>query len=62
MRMAQRIAKEQSMTKILLTVFKKNRQAMTFYRDKLGYGIDESSPSKFGDHDVDYEILSLKIS
>jgi len=60
MGIAERIAREQSMTKVLLTVFKKNLQAMAFYTKSLGYDVDESSPSKFGDH-VDYEILSLKL-
>lgn len=45
------------MSKILLTVFKKNTQAMQFYTEKLCYGVDESSPSKFGKF-ADYEILS----
>lgn len=61
MAMAERIACNQSMAKILLTVFKKNHQAMAFYTESLGYVVDDSSPSKFGDHNVDYEILSLKI-
>jgi len=62
MAMAECIARNQSMTKILLTVFKENHQAMAFYTKALRYEVDESSPSKFGDDDVDYEILSLKIS
>lgn len=61
MEIAGRIAREQSMTKILLTVFKKNDKAMGFYTKGLGYDVDESSPSNFGDHSVDYEILSLKL-
>ena len=60
MGIAERIAREQSMTKVLLTVFKSNHQAMAFYTKKLGYNIDESSPSKFGES-ADYEILSLEI-
>ena len=60
MGIAERIAREQSMTKVLLTVFKKNLHAMAFYTKSLGYDVDESSPSKFGDH-VDYEILSLQL-
>mmetsp|Transcript_64 Transcript_64/g.162 ORF Transcript_64/g.162 Transcript_64/m.162 type:complete len:225 (+) Transcript_64:81-755(+) len=61
MKMAERIAREQSMKKIVLTVFKKNQQAMTFYTKTLGYDIDESSPSTIGHHHYDYEILCLKI-
>lgn len=62
MEIAERIAREQSMTKILLTVFKKNDKAMGFYTKGLGYDVDESSPSKFGDHSVDYEILSVYLN
>lgn len=61
MGIAERIAREQSMTKVVLTVFKKNHKAMTFYTKTLGYDVDESSPSNFGEHSVDYEILSLKL-
>jgi len=60
MGIAELIGREQSMTKLLLTVFKSNHQAMTFYTKTLGYNIDESSPSKFGES-VDYEILSLEL-
>jgi ribosomal protein S18 acetylase RimI-like enzyme len=60
MGIAERIAREQSMAKVVLTVFKKNHQAVAFYTKSLGYDVDESSPSKFGDH-VDYEILSLNL-
>lgn len=61
MGIAERIAREQSMAKVVLTVFKQNQQAMAFYTKSLGYDVDESSPSKFGES-VDYEILSLKLS
>mmetsp|Transcript_17059 Transcript_17059/g.38962 ORF Transcript_17059/g.38962 Transcript_17059/m.38962 type:complete len:223 (+) Transcript_17059:122-790(+) len=60
MRIAERIAREQSMTKVMLTVFKNNNQAMAFYTKTLSYDVDESSPSKFGEN-VDYDILSLKL-
>ncbi len=61
MRICENIARGQSMTKVVLTVFKTNNQAMNFYTKKLAYEIDELSPSKFGDNSVDYEILSLKL-
>jgi ribosomal protein S18 acetylase RimI-like enzyme len=60
MEIAERIARDQSMTKVVLTVFKKNHQAMAFYTKSLGYDVDETSPSKFGEIE-DYEILSLKL-
>ena len=60
MGIAERIGREQSMTKVVLTVFKTNQQAMGFYTKKLQYEIDELSPSKFGEN-ADYEILSLKL-
>lgn len=51
------------MTKVILTVFKCNKGAMRFYLNKLkGYGVDECSPSNFGEDDVDYEILSKRIA
>lgn len=43
----------------MLTCFKENTAAMTFYQ-KLGFDIDENSPS-VGGIDVDYEILSIDI-
>lgn len=61
MGIAERIGREQSMTKVVLTVFKTNQQAMAFYTKRLQYEIDELSPSKFGDHNADYEILSFKL-
>lgn len=50
------IAMEYGMRKVMLTVFKINKEAMAFY-NKLNYVIDESSPSEFGE-EADYEILS----
>mmetsp|Transcript_20508 Transcript_20508/g.50996 ORF Transcript_20508/g.50996 Transcript_20508/m.50996 type:complete len:220 (-) Transcript_20508:2046-2705(-) len=61
MGICENIAREQSMTKVVLTVFKTNDQAMTFYTKKLTYEVDELSPSKFGDSSADYEILSFKL-
>jgi hypothetical protein len=46
---------------VMLTVFKSNLSAMALYRRKLSYGIDETSPSQFGDTECPYEILSLDL-
>jgi ribosomal protein S18 acetylase RimI-like enzyme len=59
MTISQNIGRAEELSKILLTVFKANKNAMEFY-NKLGYEIDETSPSKFGQPE-DYEILSLKL-
>jgi N-alpha-acetyltransferase 40 len=53
------IAKAQDMPKVVLTVFHANIGARKFY-DKLGYTVDETSPSQFGQRE-DYEILSFKL-
>jgi len=62
MTMTQIIAMKMKMTKVILTVFKFNNQAMDFYKKKLGYKTDESSPDCFiddgDDEEVDYVILS----
>jgi ribosomal protein S18 acetylase RimI-like enzyme len=47
------------MWKILLTCFKENTAAMSFYRS-IGYNIDVNSPSRCGHEDETYEILSNK--
>ena len=57
MNIPERIARNESMLKVLLTVFKSNQEAMSFYTKKMGYNIDETSPTKFGES-ADYEILS----
>ncbi|KAL7581704.1 hypothetical protein ACA910_022246 [Epithemia clementina (nom. ined.)] len=58
------MAQQASMFKILLTVFHSNQQAMKFYQ-RLGYLVDESSPSHDDKQEngekVDYEILSKKV-
>ena len=56
------VALTYDLPKLMLTVFKNNRAAMRFYTEKLNYVIDDSSPSKFGDSDEAYEILSLNIT
>jgi ribosomal protein S18 acetylase RimI-like enzyme len=57
MGITERIARNESMLKVLLTVFKSNQEAMSFYTKKMGYNIDDTSPTKYGES-VDYEILS----
>ena len=54
-----KIAKHWRMWKVLLTCFKNNEPAMDFYH-KIGFGIDANSPSSFGFHTENYEILSNK--
>lgn len=49
------------MYKVMLTVFRHNRNAIDFYVNKFGFRVDKSSPSKF-DQLTDYEIFSLKIN
>lgn len=50
------IGMKMKMKRLMLTVFKSNLKALSFYKNKLGYTVDESSP------DVeDYEILSKSI-
>ena len=56
------IALTYDLPKLMLTVFKNNRAAMRFYTEKLNYVIDDNSPSKFGDSDELYEILSLNVT
>jgi GNAT superfamily N-acetyltransferase len=55
------IALEAEIPKVMLTVFKANQAAMTFYQ-QLQYDIDESSPSNHNDPSADYEILSRMVS
>ncbi|GJQ12814.1 hypothetical protein GpartN1_g4605.t1 [Galdieria partita] len=46
------------MRKMMLTVFKRNKDATRFYKEKLGFSLDASSPQFFGDMECKYEILS----
>lgn len=55
------IAQTVGFPKVMLTVFKRNQDALIFYRDNLRYQIDESSPSQHGAAE-DYEILSKPIA
>ena len=52
------ICEKCNINKIMLTVFKNNKIAMNFYINTLHFIIDETSPSKHGDCNTDYEILS----
>jgi len=51
------IAERLRMWKVMLTCFKRNEGAISFYR-RCGFDIDSNSPSSFGNVDEDYEILS----
>ena len=46
MQLIKEIAIKFKMSKILLTCFSNNENAMNFYTKKLGYHIDKSSPSR----------------
>jgi ribosomal protein S18 acetylase RimI-like enzyme len=59
MQISERIASKAQLSKVMLTVFKKNQAAMDFYKG-LAYEIDESSPSKHNEP-ADYEILSRRV-
>jgi len=47
------------MWKVMLTCFKRNEAAMSFYR-QCGFLVDSNSPSSCGHDEEDYEILSNK--
>lgn len=49
------------LNKVVLTALKSNPRALQFYKDRLGFEMDETDPSTCGDS-VDYEILSKTIS
>ncbi|TNY21068.1 hypothetical protein DMC30DRAFT_395889, partial [Rhodotorula diobovata] len=57
----ERLARASKMDKAMLTVFKANQQALTFY-EKIGYGEDEIDPGRFGVEDVAYKILSKNVA
>jgi len=56
MDLAEQMASKAELAKVMLTVFKSNQSAMSFYQ-RIDYGIDPSSPSKHNEP-ADYEILS----
>lgn len=55
------LAMQFHMPKVMLTVFNNNPGAMAFYKEKMQYSVDNSSPSKFGKKST-YEILSRSFS
>ncbi|KAK4046060.1 hypothetical protein OIV83_006383 [Microbotryomycetes sp. JL201] len=54
-------AKDFRMDKVMLTVFKSNKNAVAFY-ERTGHATDELDPSCFGRHDADYRIMSRACS
>uniref|UniRef100_A0A7S0LR13 N-alpha-acetyltransferase 40 n=1 Tax=Coccolithus braarudii TaxID=221442 RepID=A0A7S0LR13_9EUKA len=60
MHFAEVIARQHGMEALMLTVFKSNKKAFDYYRQKLRYNIDASSPSKWN-READYEILSKPV-
>ena len=60
MDMVENVATAAEMDKVMLTVFKQNKAAMTFY-EKLNYIVDKNSPSASGTT-ADYEILSRQMT
>lgn len=55
------VARKQRMKLVVLTVFKTNVGALAFYREKMGFATDETSPGACGDQTQSYEILSKAI-
>ncbi|GAA5832948.1 hypothetical protein JCM11251_000542 [Rhodosporidiobolus azoricus] len=53
----ERLGKSCKMDKTMLTVFKANTDAVTFY-ESIGFGTDEIDPSDFDGDVIDYRILS----
>ncbi|KAK4050519.1 hypothetical protein OIO90_005102 [Microbotryomycetes sp. JL221] len=49
--------KDFRMDKVMLTVFSSNRNAISFY-EHVGFTTDEIDPSRYGEADADYKILS----
>ena len=62
--LAEDVARRVGVEKVMLTCFKSNVEARRFY-ERLGYGIDESSPRDIKTrgkvHKCDYVILSKDI-
>ncbi|KAL1919360.1 uncharacterized protein VTP21DRAFT_2053 [Calcarisporiella thermophila] len=65
MRLMENIGRHWGMEKSMLTVFKANERAFKFYKERLGYQLDEISPSVClpprRARRFDYEILSLRL-
>ena len=58
MQICELMARKNAMKFVMLTVFKNNLSAIQFYRSKMKYDVDETSPSMCGVDDQPYEILS----
>lgn len=64
MTLVELLALKSKMHKVMLTVFKTNAKAMSFYLNKMKYKVDECSPSNFEgeeNENCDYEILSKSL-
>ncbi|KAF6023721.1 NAA40 [Bugula neritina] len=62
MQLMELMAFKTQMRKVVLTVFHDNKAAMSFYKSRLNYGVDETSPSAVeAEWEVNYEILSKTI-
>ncbi|XP_067942426.1 N-alpha-acetyltransferase 40-like isoform X2 [Watersipora subatra] len=62
MQLLELMAFQTQMRKVILTVFHDNKAAMSFYKSKLSYSLDETSPSAVDvEWEVNYEILSKPI-
>ena len=59
MKLLERVAKEFEMDWVMLTVFKQNQAAMSFYK-RIGYKVDETSPNP--NSEASYLILSKEIA
>jgi len=53
------MAMKLKLRKVMLTVFKENQNAMKFYKQKMKYEVDETSPT--AEEEEDYEILSKAV-
>lgn len=49
------------MEKVLLTTFKHNSHGQRFFKQTMGYEIDETDLNEDNNQALDYEILSKKI-
>jgi len=59
MNMMEIMAMKLKLRKVMLTVFKENQNAMKFYKQKMKYEVDETSPT--AEEEEDYEILSKAV-
>ncbi|OQS02338.1 N-acetyltransferase [Thraustotheca clavata] len=61
MQMLELISTKYKLKWIVLTVFKANESAMQFYTKKMGFEIDDTSPSQHDNTEESYEILSKQL-